>query len=242
MKKFIAAAAVALVMSVGASAQAAEFVTNGDFTNLTNGIGQLGFNTNAVGWSSAAPDGSYNFVFDNGNSSPVSQFGPLSLWTQANGGGNGWDGDSPGTGNFVAIDGAFHSGPISQTVGGLTIGQSYHLSFNYAFAQQFAFDGETTQNLTVSFGGVSHTVPTPDYILPNHAFSGWSTANFDFVATATSQLLSFSSLASPQLPPFALVSSVSLTGGVPEPGTWAIMLLGFASLGVAARVRRRVAA
>ena len=240
MKKFIAAAAVALVMSVGASAQAGEFVTNGNFTNLTNGIGQLGFNTNAVGWSSAAPDGSYNFVFDNGNSSPLSQFGPLSLWTQANGGANGWDGDSPGPGNFVAIDGAFHSGPLTQTINGLTIGQSYHLSFNYAFAQQFAFDGATTQNLSVSFGGFSAT--SPDLVLPNHAFSGWGVANFDIIATATSQVLSFSSLASPQLPPFALVSSVSLTGGVPEPGTWAIMLLGFASLGVAARVRRRIAA
>ena len=236
MKKLIAAVAVALALSVGASAQATEFVTNGDFTNLTNGLGQLGFNTTAVGWSSAAPDGSYNFVFDNGNTTVGGQYGGLSLWTQGNGGVNGWNGANGGPGNFVAIDGAFHAGPISQTVGGLTVGQSYHLSFNYAFSQQYAFDGPTTQNLSVSLGGFSAT--SSDFALGNHGFSGWGTANFDIIATATSEVLSFSSLASPQAPPFALVSDVSLTGGVPEPSTWAIMLLGFAGVGVAARLRR----
>jgi hypothetical protein len=233
MNKLVAAAAVALVMTVGASAKASEFVTNGNFTNLTNGLGQLGFNTDAVGWSSAAPDGSYNFVFDNGNTPLSGQFGGgLALWTQANGGGNGWDGANLGPGNFVAIDGAFHAGPISQTITGLTIGQSYHLSFNYAFAQQFGFDGD----LSVSLGAFSAT--SSNLVLPNHGFSGWSTANFDIIASATSELLSFSSLASPQLPPFALVSDVSLTS-VPEPGVWAMMLIGFSGLGVAARVRRR---
>src|SRR5436190_16495739 len=143
MNKLMAAAAVSLLVSVGASAQAAEFVTNGTFTSLTNGLGQLGFNTNATGWSSAAPDASYNFVFDNGATVVQSQFGGLSLWTQANGGANGWNGLAGGPGNFVAIDGAFHTGPITQTINGLTIGQTYHLSFNYAFAQQFAFDGDT---------------------------------------------------------------------------------------------------
>jgi len=242
MRKVIVAAAASLCLSLGASAQAAEFVTNGNFTNLTSGLGQLGFNTDAVGWTSAAPDASYNFVFDNGNTPVGGQFGAVTLWTQANGGASAWDGANLGPGNFVAIDGAFHSGPITQNITGLTIGETYHLTFNYAFAQQFAFDGATTQNLTVSLGGFSAT--TSDIVLPNHDFSGWSTASFDIVATATEQLLSFSSLASPQLPPFALVSNVSLTngGGVPEPGTWAIMLLGFAGLGAAARMRRRITA
>ena len=43
-----------------------------------------------------------------------------------------------------------------------------------------------------------------------------------------------------QLPPFALLSNVSLTGPVPEPATWAPMLLGFGGLGAKARRRRAV--
>ena len=37
-------------------------------------------------------------------------------------------------------------------------------------------------------------------------------------------------------PPFALIDSVALNG-VPEPSTWAMMLLGFAGLGLAAYLR-----
>jgi hypothetical protein len=41
-------------------------------------------------------------------------------------------------------------------------------------------------------------------------------------------------------PPFSLLDGVSLTG-VPEPSTWAMMLLGFAGLGFAAYRSRRTA-
>ena len=74
MNKLVAAAAVSLALSLGASAHASELVVNGDFTNLTNGFGQLGFNTNAVGWSSAAPNASYNFVFHDGNLGSQGQY------------------------------------------------------------------------------------------------------------------------------------------------------------------------
>jgi len=237
MRKIIATAAFAAAVCAAASAGATEFVTNGTFTSLTGGVGQLGFNTNATGWSVPAPNGSYEFVMTNGTAGSNGEYGNVSLWTAANGGANTWDGLAGGPGNFVALDGAFQDGALSQTINGLVVGQTYHLSFDYAFSQQFGFSGDTTQNLMVSLGGFSDT--SPNYVIPNHSFQPWATYNKDIVATATSETLSFFSTASPQLPPFALVSNVSLTGGVPEPATWAIMLLGFGGLGAAIRMRKR---
>ena len=244
MKRLMAASALALAVSLGAPAYADQFVQNGDFTNLTNGVGQLGFNTNAVGWfvQPVSPGGpTYEFVMANGTAGSNGQFGNVSLWTLSNGGSNTWTGLAAGPGNFVALDGAFQNGSLNQTINGLTPGQSYHLTFNYAFSQQFGFDGDTNQDLMVSLGGFSATPAS--ITLASHTFNGWNSASYDITATAATETLSFLSHASPQLPPFALVSNVSLTGGAPEPAAWALMLLGFGGLGLAARLRsRRVAA
>jgi PEP-CTERM motif len=46
-----------------------------------------------------------------------------------------------------------------------------------------------------------------------------------------------------QVPPFALIADISVTGSVPEPSTWGMMALGFAGLGYAGyRARRRTSA
>ena len=62
------------------------------------------------------------------------------------------------------------------------------------------------------------------------------------LAAASCQLLSFLAVGTPanNLPPFALLDGVSLTGA-PEPSTWAMMLVGFGGLGYAALRRRRKA-
>jgi hypothetical protein len=75
------------------------------------------------------------------------------------------------------------------------------------------------------------------------SFSGWLPVNLTFTANSTSELLSFLAVGTPSgnLPPFALLDGVSLTA-VPEPSTWAMMLLGFGGLGYAAYRRRRTAA
>jgi hypothetical protein len=80
------------------------------------------------------------------------QYGNLSLWDQANVG-DGWSGKTKsGAGNFVVMDGAFQTGPLSQTVTGLTIGKTYDLTFNYASGQQSGFSGDTQQQLGVTLG------------------------------------------------------------------------------------------
>ena len=73
-------------------------------------------------------------------------------------------------------------------------------------------------------------------------------ATLFFTATATTELLTLDGVGTclagncgeteSGAPPFALIDSVALNS-VPEPATWAMMLLGFAELGYAALRRRR---
>jgi hypothetical protein len=153
---------------------------------------------------------------------------------------------SPDGGAFVGLDGdPGFSGPLQQTITGLTPGQTYQLSFYWAGAELTDRTGYQTIQLTGSFG--SSTFSTPVYPNSNPSgtpgsFSGWMLETFDFTVPAgtTSEVLSFLAVGTPDanLPPFALLDGVSLTA-VPEPSTWAMMLAGFSGLGYAAYRRRR---
>ena len=148
---------------------------------------------------------------------------------------------SPNGGAFVGLDGdPGANGQISQTVTGLTIGDTYILKFNWGAAQLANRVGATTEMLKVSFG--VDTVSTPLVANPSKGFSGWINQTFKFKALSKSQTLSFLSIGTPRgLPPVAVLDGVSLTGGgVPEPASWAMMILGMGGLGVVLR-RNRVA-
>ncbi len=226
---------LALAFSMG-SAHATQLVTNGDFTQLSSGLGQFDNNTTVAGWSGG---GGYNFVFSVADQTVNGVDGGLTLWDKANGGANNWNGlTKSGAGNFAALDGDYITAPISQTVSGLKVNQWYHLTFNYAFGQQYRYGGETQQNLTVGFGA-STPVTTATYSLASEGFSGWMNASDTFKASSTSEVLSFLAYGSAPVPPFALVSNVSMTAGVPELSTWAMMLAGFACLGFAGYRRAR---
>ena len=149
---------------------------------------------------------------------------------------------SPDGGAFVGADGDFQDEPIQQTISGLVAGHKYAVSFDWAAAQQFGFNGPTASGWMVSLGsGPSQS--TGNLAIGNHAFSGWQTSTFDFFATGSSETLSFlaTGTGGAPLPPFALLDSVSLTA-VPEPSTWAMMVVGFGLLGYAGFRRRRTAA
>jgi hypothetical protein len=250
---FHARNALALVAIVAASPALAVNVINGDFTDLTNGLGQITDGTGlttAVGWTTpgfnlvlASADQAVNSIYGVGN---------FALWDQANGGANSWNGLAP-VGNILAINGDFPTednpsipaqGAVSQTVSGLTVGEQYVVNFDYAFSQQYTYNGPTVQNLTVKMG--SATFFSGNFDLASHGFSGWQDGRLHFTATSSSEVLSFLAYGNLPVPPFALVSNVSLSGSsggggppmVPEPSTWALMLIGFGGLVYAGRVRR----
>ena len=230
----ISTAVLSLVASTGV--QAGNLVVNGDFEITTNGsdqqIDQL---TQVTGWTSNG----YNFVVAEGSADTsgfTGQYGGLSLWGPNNGSNNGFT-YSPTGGNFIAADGAFAQAPIEQTILGLTPGQQYVVSFDWAAAQQFGYDGPNTEQWQVSFGNSSQL--TSVFSNADHGFGGWWHEAFTFTANGTSELLSFLAIGTPPgVPPFSLLDGVSVHAAVPEPSSFALSALGVIGLGVV-RMRRR---
>jgi len=229
----VAVSASALLLAT-TSAHATDLVVNGGFEQTTNGAGQLGNNTNATGWTTTG----YNFVFAPGtadSTGATGQFGQLSLWGPNNGSNNGLPATSPDGGNFIAADGAFQTGAISQTINGLTAGDKYVVNFYWAGAQQQGFNGPNTEQWDVGFG--SQTQATGVYDNPSHGFSGWQQQSFTFTADGTSDVLSFLAVGTPAgVPPFSLLDGVSVNAvpaPTPEPGTLPLVFTGLlSSLGV----------
>jgi hypothetical protein len=209
--------------TLGSSAQAVNLVQNGSF-ETTSGYGQLGFNTTVANWTNGLHQTSpqvygYNFIFSSGNVDTTGvngDAGNLSLHGPNNGTNNGL-GASPDGGNFIAADGAYHQAAIGQLLNGLTVGQQYFVSFYDAGAQQFNFNGATTDLWQVSFG--SQTQNSTLFNNPNHGFTGWQKESLMFTATAASQTLSFLAVGTPNgTPPFSLLDGVSVEANtVPEP-------------------------
>ena len=225
--------ALALVTSGGVAAD--PVVTNGGFEMTTGTVpGQLSFNATATGWSLANP--SYTFIYSPGTGDvqpgAPGQFGPVALWGPNNGSNNGLPATSPAGGNFIAQDPTIQLSPIQQTITGFTPGNHYQLSFWWAGAQQFGFDGPTTELWHVSLGSETHDTPT--VMIGSHGFSGWMFETLDFTATSPTELLSFLAGGGPAvtLPPFVLLDGVSITSlAVPEPTTLSLAVTGLLGLG-----------
>ena len=239
-KKMTGLTLVGLMIGVSAMAHASSLVTNGDFETTTSGNGQLGVTTNATGWS--INNGGYTFLFAPGTadtSGANGQYGNLQLWGPGNGSANGLPAASPSGGNYIAFDGAFQIQPIYQTISGLTIGQKYDISFNWAAAQQLYFDGPTTGQWSVTLG--SDTQSTHVESIADHGFSGWKSQTFHYKASAASEVLTFLGTGTPYgVPPFELLDGVTMVA-VPEPSAMVSLFAGMVGLGVVARRRARSA-
>ena len=234
-----------------------DLVQDGDFEDLsttpTNKYGGGLSNTAGTGgeagdlavladWSS--PDSYYNFLFTGGNAGDqtvTGTGGDLSLWGPNSGSNNGLALPTGYTGNVVGADGAYEVGPISQVIGGLTIGHNYMVTFDWAAAQQSGYNSATTDNWTVGLGAAGLTTAaslvtsaggqaTTTVNLASKGFSGWMTAAFTFTATSTSETLYFIATGTPDgEPPFALLADVSMVA-VPEPITTSSWILLFGML------------
>ena len=243
--------AIAAAMAVSTSAHAAvNLVVNGGFeTNSKKFAHEFGaswvYGQTVAGWTSPGvkafnvwePDGTTAITINardrfNPTGSTVSGAQGQYLWKLP-------PIPSADGGAFVILDGdANANGPLQQMIAGLKIGRVYTLTFDWAAVQYKARIGATTEKLKVNFG--ADTFTTAIVPNPSKGAQGWFTVSHKFTATSTSQLLSFLSIGTPLgLPPAALLDGVSLTT-VPEPASWAMMILGFFGLGAALR-RRRVA-
>jgi len=229
---FITIAALAALSSTAVNAT--ELIINGDFEMGDYGQIDTG-GRHLQGWQTTG----YNFLYGPSNVDTTGTpgiYNPVALWGPHNGSANGL-GPSPTGGNFVANDGAFGVAPLTQTVNGLVVGQKYDLSFYWAGAQQYTFNGPTTEQWKVSLGNDMYSTAVLDNA--NHGFTGWKHEVISFTATSTSELLSFLAVGTPNgLPPFSLLDGVSMTAAVPEPDSFALMGLGLGLLGFAARRRK----
>ncbi len=149
---------------------------------------------------------------------------------------------SPLGGNFIAADGAFEQGAITQSISGLVTNQHYALNFYWGAAQQESFTGPTTENWTVSLkdsGGNGQSYTTTNAVLTaTGQFSGWMLQTYYFTATATTETLSFLAAGTPSgEPPFSLLANVSLQV-VPDAANWALFG-GFGSLCIVMETMRR---
>ena len=228
---------ILLLAAAAMPAAAANLVQNGGFetgyVQSTEFGASFPSGAGPTGWTSAS-FGAFNLYLDPDTATTtetVTRFseGGQKLATS-------FTGASPDGGKFVLLDGDTNfNGALTQSISGLTAGKTYNLTFYWAASQLQNRAGDTTERLDVSFGGVTQSTPT--VANPSQGFQGWFSQAFKFTATGPTDVLSFLSVGTPNgLPPVALLDGVSLTA-VPEPASWALLLVGFAMVGAAARRR-----
>jgi hypothetical protein len=219
-------------------------VTNGSFENLlepgvSSEFGGLFPSQQVIGWTTSG----YNYVFTPGtadSSGAVGQFSTEQLWGPGDGSDNGLPATSPDGGNYLALDGAFNVGAISQMITGLTPGAAVDVTFYFAGAQQQGFTGLNTEQLEVSLGAANQFTPVVNNA--SHGFTGWEQYTFTYTPTSSSELLSFLAIGTPSgQPPMSLLDGISVTPestpSVPEPGSLALLMTGFAGIGGMVRMR-----
>jgi hypothetical protein len=124
---------------------------------------------------------------------------------------------------------------VSQTITGLTVGQTYVLSFAYGDRP-----GSGDESMNVLLDGALITTEV-DNFFSNTPSLFWHVDGYAIVATSTTETLSFVGLADSGQPSFGNeVTDVALVAS-PEPSTWLLMLSGIGLLGFAAWRRRGTA-
>ena len=149
-----------------------------------------------------------------------------------------------GPGTFVGLDGenSTYRAAIQQTVDGLTSGSKYTVSFYWGSTQEMSRQGATTEQFEVSLG--SQTLLTGVKSIDTQGWSPWQHESFTFLADSSTgagwNVLNFLSVGTPgNLPPFAVLTGVSMTKNVPEPPELALFGGGLLGLGLMIAISRR---
>ncbi len=216
----------ATLLTAATGAQAVELVTNGSFETVAAGVtGKTSFQNNVTGWSGGSNLTFIDYPGTADSSTYLTVYGPF-------------PNHSPDGGKFVEADGApSYSSAFTQNIKGLTVGTVYTLTFYQAAGQQQGFKGATTERWKVGFGTDSQLSSL--FSLPEGGVGPWQAQTMTFTAQATSQVLSFLAVGTPNgQPPISFLDGVSLQAAIPEPATWALLIAGFGMVGVAARRRQ----
>ncbi|MBE9220150.1 hypothetical protein [Dolichospermum flos-aquae] len=214
-----------VLSAVSLPAQAINLVQNGNFES-NGGLGAIGGTASlpaisyATNWTVGPVDTtgtdtySYTppFVFmvdDKADSTGFrSVFGIIKVHGPANGVNNGFTG-SPNGGYFLGMDGDYARASVYQDITGMTVGQNYILTGQYALGQFNEYTGGVDGKWEIQFG--SDRVSTNTLNIPSQGFSGWQNFSQTFTATAATQRLEFFAKSTPSgLPPFLLLDGVSL--------------------------------
>ena len=143
-------------------------------------------------------------------------------------------------GNFLEDDGSSGlSDPVTQTINGLTAGQSYTLSFYQAGGQQYGESGQTNQYWQVTLG--SDTQTSAVMAVPSQGVFPWEVQTLTLTADNTSDVLSFLAVGSGGVPPMVFLADPDLESNVPEPSAF-LLLAGVAAVIAIGRLGRRVLA
>jgi len=217
MKAFLAAGAAAAI-AFSAPAISAELVTNGSFET-----------GNLSGWTYANVGGGTAPVviaYNQAGNYPVGAFGEA-IPTDVGGG------------NYAVYFSSDTANPdsLSQMVN-VVAGQTYDLSFDY-YVPQNGYNNPYDASLSFLIDGVQAgstlTTGSPGGNTPPKTWEHFATTYTAATTGAVDLSLQFHGLGSTAAD-FA-VDKVSMTA-VPEPATWAMMILGLGVIGVSARRRR----
>ena len=152
---------------------------------------------------------------------------------------------SPDGGNFVFSDGDYHNSAIQQTIGGLTPGNTYNLSFYQGLAQDteanVTVPGPVSGRWQVSLGASTQFSPMMFGNGTTNTISPWAQQTMSFTATSATEVLSFLSIGTGD-PPLVLLDGIHLDASAPEPASIWLSGIGAALLAGCLIARRRTLA
>lgn len=218
----------ALSMAWAVQASAADLITNGSFeTNgpAANNAGQYSAgSTQITGWTVINNDGS---TTNNGRNVLWIGTGAYGLYT-------------PFGTDFLDLTGTTDQMPfsgVSQTLT-TTAGQSYALTF-YLGAQGTSGQFGGPISAMASAGSTSDTFTYDGASGTDVNGTLWTPETLNFTAPSTSTVISIVGNTGSQFIGLDNVSVDATAGVIPEPASWALMLVGFGGLGAALRSRRK---